>query len=51
MKEIKIDKSKRVGKLIRSMLHVLDAVGIPLDSVSDRTKMRMAEAVLAVESK
>lgn len=48
MKEIKIDKSKRVGKLIRSMLHVLDAVGIPLDSVSDRTKMRMAEAVLAV---
>ena len=30
------------------MLYVLDVVGIPLDSVSDRTKMRIAEAVLAV---
>lgn len=43
-----MNKSNRVKKLIGSMLYVLDVVGIPLDSVSDRTKMRIAEAVLAV---
>lgn len=30
------------------MLDVLESVGIPLDDVSDRTKIRIAEAVLAV---
>lgn len=48
MKEIKTGKSKRIDKLVRSMLHVLTAVGIPLDTASDRTKVRIAEAVLAV---
>lgn len=48
MKEIKIDKSPRVKKLILSMLDVLDAVGIPLESVGTRTKIRIAEATLAV---
>ena len=48
MKELKTGKSKRIDKLIRSMLNVLTAVGIPLDTVSDRTKVRIAEAVLAV---
>ena len=40
MKEIKTGKSKRIDKLVRSMLHVLTAVGIPLDTASDRTKVR-----------
>lgn len=48
MKEIKIDKSPRIKKLIKSMLNVLYAVGIPLDSEGDKTKVRIAEAVLAV---
>lgn len=48
MKELKTGKSKRIDKLIRSMLNVLTTVGIPLDTVSDRTKVRIAEAVLAV---
>ena len=48
MKEIKTGKSKRIDKLIRSMLNILTAVGIPLDTVSNRTKVRIAEAVLAV---
>ena len=48
MKEIKIDKSPRVKKVIMSMLNVLEAVGIPLENESDRTKIRIAEAVLAV---
>lgn len=47
-KEIKIDKSPRVAKLIKSMLNVLEAVGIPIENEGDRTKVRIAEAVLAV---
>ncbi|MBQ9362629.1 MAG: hypothetical protein IJT97_04310 [Bacteroidaceae bacterium] len=48
MKNIKIDKSPHVKKLIMSMLNVLEAVGIPIESKSDKTKVRIAEAVLAV---
>lgn len=50
MKEIKIkNKSKKVEKLIRSMLEVLDSIGIPLEMAkSDRTRIRIAEATLAV---
>ena len=50
MKVIKIkNKSKKVEKLIRSMLEVLDAIGIPLEMAkSDQTRMRIAEATLAV---
>ena len=50
MKEIKIkNKSKNIEKLIRSMLYVLDAIGIPLElAKSDQTRMRIAEATLAV---
>lgn len=50
MKEIKIkNKSPRVEKLIRSMLNVLDSIGIPLEMAkSDQTRMRIAEATLAV---
>ena len=48
MKEIKIDKSPRIKKLIKSMLKVLEAVGIPLEREGDKTKIRIAEAVLAV---
>ena len=48
MKELTIGKSKRIAKLIRDMLYVLDAAGIPLETVGDRTKVRIAEAVLAV---
>ena len=50
MKEIKIkNKSKKVEQLIRSMLKVLDAIGIPLEMAkSDQTRMRIAEATLAV---
>jgi len=50
MKEITIkNKSKKVEKLIRSMLKVLDTIGIPLEMAkSDQTRMRIAEATLAV---
>lgn len=50
MKEIKIkNKSPKMEKLIRSMLNVLDSIGIPLEMVkSDQTRMRIAEATLAV---
>lgn len=48
MKEIKINKSTRVKKLIKSMLNVLEAVGIPIEQEGDRTKVRIAEAALAV---
>lgn len=48
MKEIKINKSPRVKKLILSMLDILEAVGIPLEQEGDRTKVRIAEAALAV---
>ena len=50
MKEIKIkNKSPEVEKLIRSMLKVLDSIGIPLEMAkSDQTRMRIAEATLAV---
>lgn len=50
MKTIKIkDKSPRVEKLIRSMLDVLDSIGIPLElAKSDQTRIRMAEATLAI---
>ena len=50
MKEIKIkNKSQKVEKLIRSMLKVLDTIGIPLEMAkSDQTRMRIAEATLAV---
>ena len=50
MKEIKIkNKSPKVEKLIRSMLYVLDSIGIPLEMAkSDQTRIRMAEATLAV---
>lgn len=48
MKEIKINKSPRVKKLILSMLDILEAVGIPLEQEGDRNKVRIAEAALAV---
>ena len=48
MKEEKINKSPHVKKLIMSMLDVLEKVGIPIESVGDQTKVRIAEAVLAV---
>jgi len=48
MKEIKINKSPRVKKLILSMLDILEAVGISLEQEGDRTKVRIAEAALAV---
>lgn len=48
MKDIKINKSPRVTRLVKSMLAILEAVGIPLENVHDRTRMRIAEAVLAV---
>ena len=48
MKDIKISKTPRVKKLIKSMLNVLESVGIPLENEGDRTKVRIAEAVLAV---
>lgn len=51
MEKVKIDKkSKHVKELIRSMLYVLDSIGVPLDTVGDKTKVRIAEAVLAVAS-
>lgn len=48
MKSIDMNKPKRIEILINDMLHALDAVGIPLETVGDRTKIRIAEAVLAV---
>ena len=48
MKEIKINKSPRVKKLILSMLDILEAVGISLEQEGNRTKVRIAEAALAV---
>ena len=48
MKEIKINKSPRVKKLILSMLNILEAIGIPIEQEGDRTKVRIAEAALAV---
>ncbi|MBQ9644734.1 MAG: hypothetical protein IJV24_00050 [Prevotella sp.] len=49
MKEIKIkNKSPKVEKLIRSMLYILEAVGIPIEQEGNRTKVRIAEAALAV---
>lgn len=47
-KRIKIDKTPRIRKLIVSMFDVLYAIGIPLDEEGDRTKIRIAEAALAV---
>lgn len=41
-------KSKKVERLIKQMLEILEEIGLPLDTVSNRTKMRIAEAVLAV---
>lgn len=41
-------KSLRVERLIRAMLDELQSVGIPLDTVGNRTKIRIAEATLAV---
>lgn len=46
--ENKINKSEHIQNLIHSMLIILETVGIPLETVSNRTKIRIAEAVLAV---
>lgn len=48
MKEIAMNKPKRIAKLINAMLNILETVGIPMDSIGNRTKVRIAEAVLAV---
>ena len=48
MKDMKTNKPKRIAKLIYNMLNALDAVGIPMEDYGDRTKARIAEAVLAV---
>ena len=48
MDRIDTKMSKRVDKLINSMLQVLEAAGIPLENVTKQTKIRIAEATLAV---
>lgn len=48
MKKINTGKPKNIDKLINGMLQILESVGIPFDSISTRTQIRIAEAVLAV---
>ena len=43
-----MNKPKRIATLINNMLKVLDVIGIPMDTIGERTKIRIAEAVLAV---
>lgn len=48
MENLTTDKSEKIAYLINSMIKILEAIGIPLEKVGKRTRIRIAEATLAV---